>query len=311
MKIIFMGTPDIARRILDEVIKSDHEVIAVVSQPDRKKGRGKQMSPTPVKELALWHELTIYQPEKVREEGFIDEVRRLAPDIIVVAAFGQILPKELLDIPTYGCINVHTSLLPKYRGASPIQYAIIDGEKETGVTIMHMDVGLDTGDIILQKKIQIQADETAGSLHDKLADLGALALIEALGDIEAGKAKRIEQDDSKATYVKILDKKMGEIDFTKSAVQIERMIRGLNPWPSAYTFLDGKSLKIWKAEAIEGESGESGKIVDVKKDGIFVMTGKGLLIIKELQLAGKKRMTTEAFLLGYEIDKGTILGKGD
>ena len=307
MKIIFMGTPDLAVNILDEIIKSDYELLAVVTQPDKRKGRGKKLSPPPVKELALKHDLLVLQPEKVREGKFIDKVRDLEPDIIVVAAYGQILPKELLDIPRYGCINVHTSLLPKYRGAAPIQYAIINGDEETGVTIMYMDVSLDTGDIILQKKIEIEDDETAGSLHDKLARLGAQALIEALDDIKVGKAKRVPQDDSKASYVRTLDKKMGEIDFTQSAIQIERKIRGLNPWPSAYTFLDGKSLKIWEAQAIEGEKGQAGEIVEVRKDAIVVMTGDGLLLITELQLAGKKRMDTGAFLLGYEVKEGKIL----
>ena len=289
-----MGTPDLAVTILDKMIKSDHEIIAVVTQPDKKKGRGKLLSPPPVKELALKHGLPVYQPKKVRDQEFIDEVARLKPDLIVVAAFGQILSKELLDLPKHGCINVHTSLLPKYRGASPIQYAIIDGEEKTGVTIMHMDIGLDTGDIILQKEIDISKDETAGTLHDKLANLGADALLESLDDIESGRAKRIPQDDSKATHVKTLDKEMGEIDFGEPAIRIERLIRGLNPWPSAYTFIDGKVLKIWRAHVEETESSSPenvpGEIVEVRKDEIAVITGQGLLVITELQLAGKKRM---------------------
>ena len=307
-----MGTPDLAVTILDKMIKSDHEIIAVVTQPDKKKGRGKLLSPPPVKELALKHGLPVYQPKKVRDQEFIDEVARLKPDLIVVAAFGQILSKELLDLPKHGCINVHTSLLPKYRGASPIQYAIIDGEEKTGVTIMHMDIGLDTGDIILQKEIDISKDETAGTLHDKLANLGADALLESLDDIESGRAKRIPQDDSKATHVKTLDKEMGEIDFGEPAIRIERLIRGLNPWPSAYTFIDGKVLKIWRAHVEETESSSPenvpGEIVEVRKDEIAVITGQGLLVITELQLVGKKRMSTGAFLLGYQLEEGCILG---
>ena len=309
MKILFMGTPDFAAHILKRLIEAGHEIMGVVTQPDKQKGRGKAISFPPVKEMAIEHRLSIYQPFKVKDPEFIQLIRELEPEVIVVAAFGQILPKELLDIPQYGCINVHASLLPKYRGAAPIQYSIIDGEKETGITIMYMDVGLDTGDMILQAKTPISPEETGGSLHDKLAVLGADLLIQALDDIKEGKATRTPQDDSKATYVKMLSKDMGNIDFTKSAVQIERLIRGLNPWPSAFTKLEGKTLKIWKANIESTDRvAKPGEILEVRKDAIVVMTGQDALVIRELQLEGKKRMSAEAFLRGYSVTVGTQLG---
>lgn len=305
-----MGTPDFAANILDKLMEAGHEITGVVTQPDKVKGRGSKMSFPPVKELALKHGLAVYQPVKVREEGFLDTVRGMKPEVIVVAAFGQILPKALLDIPPYGCINVHASLLPKYRGAAPIQYSIIDGEKETGVTIMYMDVQLDTGDIILQEKLPIAADETGGSLNDKLSALGAGLLVQALGQIETGTASRIPQDDSQASYVKMLDKDMGKIDFSLPAVRIERLIRGLNPWPSAFTFLDGKTLKLWKAVAEPAGKPDAGpgEIIKIRKDSFSVMTGEGTLAVKELQLEGKKRMDTAAFLRGYPLTSGKKLG---
>jgi methionyl-tRNA formyltransferase len=269
-----------------------------------------------VKELALKHGLMVYQPLKVREADFLQTVRDLAPEVIIVSAFGQILPKALLDIPPYGCINVHGSLLPKYRGAAPIQYSILDGEEETGITIMYMDVGLDTGDMILQAKTPITPEETGGSLHDKLAIIGADLLIEALKKIEDGTAVRIPQDNENATYVKMLDKNMGKLDFTQPAVKLERLIRGLNPWPSAYTFLDGKTLKLWQAsvenvtpaEELNIVSAVSGEVIELRKDSFVVMTGEGVLVIKELQLEGKKRMSADAFLRGYSVPIGTKLG---
>lgn len=314
MKVLFMGTPDFAVPTLDQLIKSRHEVIGVVTQPDKQKGRGQTVSFSPVKELALQHQLPVYQPLKVKEPEFMDKIRSLEPEVIVVAAFGQILPKAFLDIPPYGCINVHGSLLPKYRGAAPIQYSIIDGEEETGITIMYMDVGIDTGDMILQKSLPIAPKETGGSLFDKMAVLGADLLLEALDKIEAGTAVRIPQDNENATYVKILDKDMGRLDFTQSAVRLERLIRGLNPWPSAYTMLDGKTLKLWQADAepVSQAAGDQtfipGEIVELRKDSFAVATGEGVLVIRELQLEGKKRMLTDAFLRGYPLTIGTKLG---
>lgn len=310
MKVLFMGTPDFAVRILEKIIQSEHEVIGVVTQPDKAKGRGKEMSFPPVKELALQHNLEVYQPIKVREADFVQKVRDLAPDIIVVAAFGQLIPKEILDIPLYGCVNVHASLLPKYRGASPIQSAIIDGESETGITIMYMDIKLDTGDMILQDKVTIEKNETAGSLFDKLAELGSELMIKAMKQIMEGTAARIPQDHEKATHVRVLNKELGNIDFSMTAVQIERLIRGLNPWPTAYSKLDGKTLKLWVAEVEEGDStAEPGTIIEIRKDGIVVVTGDNLLVIKELQLEGKKRMSADAFLRGYSMEPGKRLGE--
>lgn len=315
LKVLFMGTPDFAATILEEILAA-YSVLGVVTQPDKPKGRGKELVYSPVKELALKHDLPVYQPIKVKEPEFLEEVEKLQPDVIVVAAFGQILPKALLDIPKHGCINVHASLLPKYRGAAPIQYSVIDGEKETGITIMYMDIGLDTGDIILQDVVPISAKETGGSLFDKMAEQGAASIIKALKQIEAGEVNRIPQDNEKATYVKMISKEMGRLDFTKSAIQLERLIRGLNPWPSAYTFLDGKSLKFWQAETedisegqkLEFEGYTPGTVVEVRNNELVIMTGEGLLVVKELQLEGKKRMPADAFLRGVSITVGTKLG---
>jgi methionyl-tRNA formyltransferase len=311
MKVLFMGTPDFSATILEKLINSGYEMLGAVTQTDKHKGRGQEVSCSPVKELALKHGLPVYQPIKVREPEFLEKIKEMAPDVIVVAAFGQILPKALLELPPMGCINVHASLLPKYRGAAPIQYSIIDGESETGITIMYMDVGIDTGDIILQESLPISDNETGGSLFDKMAVLGSELIIKALENIENGTATRTPQDNEKATYVKILDKEMGRMDFSQPAVKLERLIRGLNPWPSAFTFLDGKTLKLWQAEAcdeVQSSSCVPGEIVEVQKDAIVVMTGKGLLVIHELQLEGKKRMMTDAFLRGYPVAAGVKLG---
>lgn len=308
MNILYMGTPDIAAVILEKLIQSRHKIIAVVTQPDKPKGRGNQIQFPPVKELAINNQIPVFQPAKVREESFLQTVKELSPDIIVVAAFGQILPKALLDMPPFGCINVHASLLPKYRGAAPIQWSIIDGEEKTGITIMYMDVGLDTGDMIMKQEVVIEPKETGGSLHDKLAICGGEILLKALDAIESGTAKREKQIEEESNYAKMLDKTVGKIDFSKSAISIERLIRGLNPWPSAYTHLFDKTLKIWDADVIaENPEGTPGEILSVTKDAIIVKTGEGSLSIKELQLEGKKRMSAAAFLLGYSIEVGTVL----
>lgn len=308
-----MGTPDFAAVILEKIITSGHEVIGVVTQPDKEKGRGRTISFSPVKEMAIKYGCTVYQPVKVRDESFLQTVKELAPEAIIVAAFGQILPKTLLDMPPYGCINVHASLLPKYRGAAPIQYSILEGEEETGITIMYMDDGIDTGDMILQARTPISPDETGGSLYEKLAVIGADLLIEALEKIKNNTAERIHQNNEQSTYVKMITKEMGKLDFTWPAIKLERWIRGMDPWPSAYTYLDGKTLKIWKAEVEEYQDEENkpakpGEVVEIRKDAIAVMTGEGILVIKELQLEGKKRMPCGAFLLGYPITVGTVLG---
>lgn len=310
MNIVFMGTPDIAAVILDKLIGSRHRILTVVTQPDKPKGRGNQVQYSPVKELALKHDIPVLQPKRVKDESFYPVLKELNPDAIAVAAFGQIIPQSILDLPPYGCINVHASLLPKYRGAAPIQWAIINGEAKTGVTIMHMDAGIDTGDMIMKEEVAIDPKETGGSLHDKLAVCGGELLLKALDAIEAGTAPREKQKDEESTYVKILDKSMGLIDFNKSAVEIERLIRGLNPWPSAYTYLDGKTLKIWDADVIEEDmEGTPGEIIKVTKDSIHIKTTSGILAVKELQLEGKKRMTCDAFLRGYSVQTGIVLKK--
>lgn len=311
MKIIFMGTPDFAVPTLEEIIKAGHEVIAVVTQPDKPKGRGKQMQFPPIKEVAIKHDIPVYQPVKVRVPEFIEVLTNLEPELIVVAAFGQILPKVILDLPKFGCINVHASLLPRYRGAAPIQWAVINGEKEAGVTIMHMDVGLDTGDMISKASILVSEDETGGSLFDKISALGAKLLVETLPTIEDGTAKRVKQNDEESNYAPMLKKDLGDIDWTQKAEVLERLIRGLNPWPSAYTMVDGKMFKIWKASVVDKnvEGTLPGTVIDVMQDSILVQTGDKCLALYEVQLEGKKRMEVATFLLGYSIEKNTVLGK--
>lgn len=310
MRVVFMGTPDFSVGTLEAIVEAGHEVVGVVTQPDKPKGRGKNMQFTPVKEKALEYNLPVYQPLRAREESFIEQLRGMQPDVIIVVAFGQILPKAILEMPKYGCINVHASLLPKYRGAAPIQWAVIDGEKESGVTTMQMNEGIDTGDILKKKVITLDEKETGGSLFDKLADAGAKLLIDTLEEVEKGTITRTKQNDAEATHAKMLDKTLGEIDFTKSAEEIERLIRGLNPWPSAYTGLGGKTLKIWDANVVDKEvEGQPGEIVEITKENIYVKTGKGLLELEEVQLEGKKRMGADAFLRGNQIEVGTVLSK--
>lgn len=312
MKVVYMGTPDFAVDTLEAIVKAGHEVALVVTQPDKAKGRGKKVCYTPVKEKALEHDLPVAQPEKVREEDFVEKLRAIEPDVIVVVAFGQILPESILNIPKYGCINVHASLLPAYRGAAPIQWAVIDGLTESGVTTMYMEKGLDTGDIILQSKLSLAPDETGGSLFDKLAKEGAILLVKTLTMLGDGTATRTKQDDSKSSYAKMLTKDMGCLDFTKDAVILERLIRGLNPWPSAFTKIQDKTLKIYVAEVVSEDvitfAAEPGTVVAVDKKSFTVRCGKGALRILNLQLEGKKRMDTAAFLLGYKIETGMQLG---
>ena len=310
MKIVYMGTPDFAVPPLEALVKAGYEVAAVVTQPDKPKGRGKALMPTPVKQEALKHGIPVYQPEKVREPGFVEKLRELKPDLIVVAAFGQIIPESVLNMPKFGCINIHASLLPKYRGAAPIQYAVIDGEKESGVTIMKMGKGLDTGDMIARTEVPLAKDETGGSLFEKLSSAGARLLVETLPDIFAGTAVYEKQpEESPTPYAAMITKKMGLIDFSKSAEELERLVRGLNPWPSAYTFLNGKNLKIWKAEAdmTQAEKNIPGTVVRADEEGICVACGTGRLILKEVQLEGKKRMDSASFLRGCKVEPGTRL----
>ena len=311
MRVGFMGTPDFAVPTLEALI-GKHEVVGVVTQPDKRKGRGKAMAFTPVKEKALEYDIPVYQPVKVREEEFINTLRKLDPEVIVVAAFGQILPESILNMPKYGCINVHASLLPKYRGAAPIQWSIIDGEKETGVTIMYMEKGLDTGDMIEKVVIPIDAKETGESLHDKLAAAGGPLLLDVLSKLEEGTAVRIPQNDEESCYAKMLTKDLGKIDWKKDAISIERLIRGLNSWPSAYTAFYDKILKIWDADVEAGTAKEEpGTVIKVTADAIYVQTGEGVLKINEVQIQGKKRMAVKAFLLGHKVEEGFLLGDNE
>ena len=308
MRVIFMGTPDFSVGILEEIIKAGHEVVLAVTQPDKPKGRGNTVQFPPVKEIALAHGIEVYQPTKIRDAECVEYLRKYHADIMIVAAFGQILSKEILDMPRYGCVNVHASLLPKYRGAAPIQWAVINGEKVSGVTTMRMDIGIDTGDMIEKVEVPLDKEETGGSLFDRLAEEGAKLCVHTMSEIEAGRATYTKQDESEATHTSMIKKQFGKIDWTKSAVEIERLVRGLNPWPSAYTSLNGKTLKIWRTSVEEADSGaKAGTIVSLKKDEIAVQTGKGILLLQEVQLEGKKRMPVDAFLRGYQLEKGALL----
>ena len=314
MKIIFMGTPDFSVGTLEALVEAGHEVVLAVSQPDKPKGRGKEMQFTPVKECALKYNIPVYQPRRVREAECIEELRKYNADIMVVVAFGQILPKEILEMAPYGCVNVHASLLPKYRGSAPIQWAIINGEEVTGVTTMQMDEGLDTGDMLLKTEIPIEEKETGGSLFDKLAAAGAKLCVETLEALQNKTVTPIPQGETTTAYAKMLDKQLGNIDWTKRAVEIERLIRGLTPWPSAYTDWNGKVMKIWDAEVdfeivetVEIVEARPGTIVKVEKDAFYVQTGDGLLKVLELQIPGKKRMDAGAFLRGYQVKVGEML----
>ena len=309
MRIVFMGTPEFAAVSLRELIKS-HEVTAVVTQPDRPAGRGKKLVPPPVKVVALSNNIEVYQPPKIRAKEFREVLSKIPADIFVVAAYGQLLPKEILEMPKYGAVNVHASLLPKYRGAAPIQWAIINGEAESGITIMQMDEGLDTGPMLLKETVAIEPHETGESLHDKLADIGAEALVKALELIASGEANPIPQDDALSTYAPMLSRDTGQIDWSKSADEIERLIRGLYPWPSAFSYLEGfGNVKIVKAAVLTEESEynkyEPGTIIDIdSKKGFLVSTGSGILLARRIQVSGKKEMDVSVFLLGNDIQKG-------
>lgn len=305
MRIIFMGTPDFAVGALEKIIEAGHDVCLVVTQPDKPKGRGKEMQFPPVKECALNHDIPVFQPVKIREESAVEELRKYQADMFVVAAFGQLLTEEILNMPKYGCINIHASLLPMYRGAAPIQWVIIRGEKETGITIMQMDKGLDTGDMLLKKVLPLDGTETGESLHDRLAVLGAEAIVEAIPMIEKGELQPEKQGDDNTFYAKMLTKALGHIDWSMTSEEIERLVRALNSWPSAYSSLHGKNVKIWEAYPEESnDASEAGKVIKVEKDAIYVKTGNGALKITELQLEGKKRMKVKDFLLGYKVVPG-------
>jgi len=310
MRVVFMGTPDFAVETLKAILEAGHEVALAVTKQDKPKGRGNVIQMSPVKECALLHGIPVFQPRRVREAESIAHIRKYRPEIIITVAFGQILSKEIIEMPEYGCINVHASLLPKYRGAAPIQWAVINGEKESGVTIMQMDEGLDTGDMLTKVVVPLDEKETGGSLFDKLSAAGAKLCAETLDMLELGGTTPEKQGESPTDYASMLTKEMGKIDWTKSAVSVERLVRGLNPWPSAYTKLNGKNLKIWECQVVSADAskGVCGEILEVTKDSMIVQTGEGALAVKALQLEGKKRMDAGAFLRGFSVETGTILG---
>ncbi len=308
MRVIFMGTPDFAVYSLKALL-TQHEVIAVVSQPDKPKGRGKKLVPTPVKEFALTQGIPVYQPEKARDSEFVALLEELHPDVIAVTAFGQILPESILNIPKFGCINVHGSLLPKYRGAAPMQWSIINGEKITGITTMFMAKGMDTGDMLLKTEVEITPEDNFTSIHDKMAEAGANLLLETLTALQAGTVKRVPQDHEAATYAPMITKETGHIDWTKSAQEIIDLMRGLDSTPGAYSVFEEEPLKLFKGMKSEGDyrQGKPGEVVDITKKGFVVKCGDGALTITELQATGKKRMPADAYLRGHAMNKGVLL----
>lgn len=310
MRIVFMGTPDFAVGSLQALCESGkHEILAVVTQPDRPKGRGNKLLQTPVKEYALAQGLTVYQPQKVKTPEFVELLHELQPELIVVAAFGQFLSKEILELPKYGCINVHASLLPKYRGAAPIQYAIIKGEKESGVTIMQMDIGMDTGAMLDKVVVPIAENTTMGELHDALREQGAALLLQVIDKIAAGTAAAEPQDNEQATYATLLDRSMEHIDWSKTAQEVHNLIRGFNPAPSTFTKLpNGKSLKIWGSKMTDKNSAAAaGTVIETGKHSFFVACGEGVLEITEVQPESKKRMPAQVFLNGRGVQEGDLL----
>lgn len=309
MRVIFMGTPDFASGTLQALIGAGHEVALVVTQPDKPAGRGKQVKCSPVKELAVAEGLPVYQPVKVRDPEAIATLRAVKADVIIVVAFGQILPQEVLDLTPYGCVNVHASLLPAWRGAAPIQWALLNGDTVTGVTTMQMDAGLDTGDILLRREIAIAPDETGGSLFDKLAKAGAELCVETLDALQAGTVHPVPQGETTTPYAKMLTRQMGEIDWGKPAEEIERMVRGLSPWPGAYSYRNGKRIKICRASLSETKRSADGcGALMSEQETLRVQTGGGWLVIEEVQPEGKRRMTAAEYLRGYPVQPGDKLG---
>lgn len=309
MNVIFMGTPDFSVPVLRALMESPgHTVTAVVTQPDKARGRSGKLVFTPVKEVAIANQIPVYTPRRIKDADMVAELKKIPCDVIVVVAFGQLLSKEILELPPYGCINVHASLLPRWRGAAPIQWAILEGDKTTGITTMQMDVGLDTGDILLKKEIEINPQETGESLHDRLAEISGDLLLETLRLAEEGNLQPIAQKDEESCYAKMLTKDLGRLDMNEEAEKLERYIRGLNSWPSAYTKFQGKTLKIWRAEVVKENTAEKpGTVVDVEKNSFTVQTGRNCLRILEVQLEGKKRMDAGSFLRGVEVKKGDIV----
>lgn len=310
MKIVFMGTPDYAVGALEALIRAGHEITAVVTQPDKAKGRSGSLQPPPVKVCAAGHGIPVFQPERIKRPEAVEQLKTYEADVFVVAAFGQFLSQEILDMPPHGCLNIHASLLPRYRGASPIQHVIIEGEEKTGITIMQMDAGIDTGDILYQKELLIDRQDTYSTLYDKLTHLGGLAIVEALELLMQGALQPRKQLDEDSCYAHLITKDMGRIDFSKDALSIERLIHGMDPWPSAYTFFQGRQLKIWDAVAEDEKAPDAkpGMVVDVGKQDFTVAAGQGLLRVRELQLEGKRRMSAHDFLLGVRLAPGDMLG---
>ena len=311
MKILFMGTPDFAKESLEAVYNAGHEILGVVTNPDRPKGRGMKLVASPVKEYAISRNLEIYQPEKVRHNvEFIEKMKSLQPDVICVVAYGKILPKEILDIPRLGCINVHGSLLPKYRGAAPIQWAVINGDKKTGITTMYMDVGMDTGDMILKEEVEIGSDETTGELWNRLSKIGGQLLVKTLEKIEDGTAPRIPQGDD-FTMAPMLDKEMSKIDWNnKNAIEIKNLVRGLDPIMGTYSYLDGKKIKIWKVDVLpdDNSKAENGTVIKAdSKDGLYIKAKDGIIKILEIQGENARRMNIQEFLRGNNIESGSRL----
>ena len=313
MRIIFMGTPEFAVPVLESLINSRHEVVAVVTQPDRPKGRGKNMQFSPVKECALAHNIPVMQPVNVSVPEVIDELRAYKPELIVVVAFGQFVTKKIREMPKYGCINVHASLLPKYRGAGPIQWAVINGEKESGVTTMYMCREIDKGDMLLKDTVTLDPKETGDSLHDKLSMMGGPLLLKTIDQLEDGSAVRIPQCEEESTYAPKLEKTMGNIDWTMDADRIERLVRGLNSWPGTFTKIHGKTVKIWDCDVVRQETltenqaaATPGTVIVSEKDKLIVKAGNGALSLRMLQPEGKKNMTVDAYLRGYPIAQGEL-----
>ena len=308
MKIVFMGTPDFSKESLEAVYDAGHEILGVATNPDRPKGRGMKLVASPVKEYAITKELNIYQPEKIRNNiEFIEEIKSLQPDVICVVAYGKILPKEILDIPRLGCINVHASLLPQYRGAAPIQWAVINGDKKTGITTMYMDVGMDTGDMILKQEVEIGPDETTGEVWNKLSKIGGQLLVKTLEQMENGTAPRIQQGEE-FSMAPMLDKEMSKIDWNnKTAIEIKNLVTGLDPIMGTYSDLDGKKIKIWKVDVLEDDNSsiENGTVIkEDSKDGLYIKAKDGILKVFEIQGENAKRMKIEEFLRGNSINVG-------
>lgn len=320
MRIIFMGTPEFAIPSLKALVESGHDVVLVITQPDKPKGRGKKLAAPPVKEYALEQGIDIFQPEKIKNDSFVDKIRDYNPDVLVTCAYGKILSKDALDVAPFGCINVHASLLPKYRGSAPIAWSIINGESETGVTTMYTDVGMDTGDILLKEVVPLDDEITTGELEKRLSVVGANLLIKTLEQLVAGTLKRIPQDNDKSSYAPMIDRNEAIINWNSSAKNICNLVRGMDPWPTAFTFYEDNRVKVWKSSMFQGEFNEldsesdfecmlPGTIISADKNGLFVKTGEGILQIHEIQVDSSKRMSVASYLLGHSIEPNVVLGE--